>query len=102
MTTANNELLSFFFEDVAETMGGIEERLQALKAARSHEEAEPQMEALGVLTHRLRGTAGLYGFPQTAQLASVAERLLMPKPRLPEEWQRRYTCLLYTSPSPRD
>ncbi len=94
MTTANNELLSFFFEDVAETMGGIEERLQALKAARSHEEAEPQMEALGVLTHRLRGTAGLYGFPQTAQLASVAERLLMPKPRLPEEWQRRYTDLL--------
>ncbi|ADY27393.1 CheA signal transduction histidine kinase (plasmid) [Deinococcus proteolyticus MRP] len=91
MTTANNELLRFFFEDVADTMSGIDERLHYLKSARNHEEAAPQMEALGVLAHRLRGTAGLYGFPQMAQLASVAERLLMPRPRLNPELQGTYT-----------
>ncbi|WP_261665386.1 Hpt domain-containing protein [Deinococcus sp. Marseille-Q6407] len=91
MTTANNELLRFFFEDVRDTMAGINERLQHLKAAPSHAEAAPQMEALGVLTHRLRGSAGLYGFPQMAQLASVAERLLMPQPQLRPELQDTYT-----------
>ncbi|MDO4263480.1 MAG: Hpt domain-containing protein, partial [Deinococcus sp.] len=94
MTTANNELLHFFFEDVSDTMAGIDERLHNLRGAQSYEDAEPQMEALGVLTHRLRGTAGLYGFPQMAQLASVAERLLMPRPRLNPELQGTYTEVL--------
>ncbi|GHG11679.1 hypothetical protein GCM10017783_25020 [Deinococcus piscis] len=94
MTTANNELLHFFFEDVRGTMSGIDERLQQLKRTQSYEDAASQMEALGVLTHRLRGTAGLYGFPQMAQLASVAERLLMPRPRLKPELQSTYTDVM--------
>ncbi|MFC6619030.1 Hpt domain-containing protein [Deinococcus radiophilus] len=94
MTTANNDLLHYFFEDVHETMASIEERLQLLKQAPDYAQAEPQMQALGVLTHRLRGTASLYGFPQMAQLASVAERLLMPRPQLPESWQGRYNDLV--------
>ncbi|MEF2279645.1 Hpt domain-containing protein [Deinococcus sp. YIM 134068] len=34
------------------------------------------LEDLAVLTHRLRGTAALYGHPQTATLAGLLERLL--------------------------
>lgn len=94
MTIANNELLRFFFEDVQDTMSGIDERLQHLKSAHDYAEAAPQMEALGVLTHRLRGTAGLYGFPQMAQLASVAERMLMPRPKLRPDLQDSYNAVL--------
>ena len=33
-------------------------------------------EALAVMAHRLKGSAGLYGFPQTSRLAALMERIL--------------------------
>jgi chemosensory pili system protein ChpA (sensor histidine kinase/response regulator) len=42
----------------------------------------PHYATLSLLAHRLRGSAGLYGFPQLAGLAAIAERLTESRPRL--------------------
>lgn len=38
--------------------------------------ASSHAEALVVMAHRLKGSAGLYGFPQTSRLAALMERIL--------------------------
>ncbi|MBF6595627.1 MAG: response regulator [Thermaceae bacterium] len=42
--------------------------------------ASGHSEALVVMAHRLKGSAGLYGFPQTSRLAALMERILQGAP----------------------
>lgn len=44
--------------------------------------ARQEFEPLVIVTHRLKGSAGLYNFPQLARLAGLLERLLEGAPRL--------------------
>ena len=58
-------------------------RLQTASAAYSYSErarADAQL-----FTHRLRGTAALYGYPGVAGIAQLTEGLLERSPRLPED-----------------
>ena len=70
---SRDELLASFIEEAAEVLSGLESGLAEL----GRSPADPgQVEALGTLAHRLRGSAGLYGYPQLAAMAGLLERLL--------------------------
>jgi len=62
-------LLSVFLMEAWDTLGEIEEHAAKL-------EAEGRIEPLLVLTHRLKGAAGLNGFPGVSALASAMEKIV--------------------------
>jgi chemosensory pili system protein ChpA (sensor histidine kinase/response regulator) len=67
-------MLGIFLMEAWDTAGALEEGLGQLVPARA-----PSAEILAplvVLAHRLKGSAGLYGFPGVSDLAGAAERLL--------------------------
>ncbi|MFC0617658.1 response regulator [Deinococcus budaensis] len=67
------DLTETFLQDAASVLGALEDATVQLWL----EEGRPgALRDLAVLSHRLRGTAALYGHPQTAALAGVLERLL--------------------------
>jgi chemosensory pili system protein ChpA (sensor histidine kinase/response regulator) len=51
--------------------------------------ARQDFEPLVIVTHRLRGSAGLYNFPQLSRLAGLLERLLEGAPRLTPDQQEQ-------------
>jgi chemosensory pili system protein ChpA (sensor histidine kinase/response regulator) len=51
--------------------------------------ARQDFEALVIVTHRLKGSAGLYNFPQLSRLAGLLERLLEGAPRLTPDQQEQ-------------
>jgi chemosensory pili system protein ChpA (sensor histidine kinase/response regulator) len=63
-------LLSVFLMEAWDTLAAVEDGLTALGHA-SGEEAT--LESLAVVTHRLRGSAALSGFPQVSALATAME-----------------------------
>ena len=63
-------LLSVFLMEAWDTLAAVEDGLTALGHA-SREEAT--LESLAVVTHRLRGSAALSGFPQVSALATAME-----------------------------
>ncbi len=64
-------LISGFLREAWEGLAGLETSLTGLATA----QGEAAREALVLLGHRLKGSAGLYGFPQLAGLAGQVERL---------------------------
>ncbi|RIH86931.1 response regulator [Calidithermus roseus] len=53
--------------------------------------ARQEFEPLVIVTHRLKGSAGLYNFPQLSRLAGLLERLLEGAPRLTPQQQEQLT-----------
>lgn len=51
--------------------------------------ARQDFEPLVIVTHRLKGSAGLYNFPQLSRLAGLLERLLEGAPRLTPDQQEQ-------------
>jgi chemosensory pili system protein ChpA (sensor histidine kinase/response regulator) len=78
--TLPQELLESFLVDSFESVGNFESSLMRLR----FDYSEANIKSLSVLAHRMRGTAALYGHPQTSELASLAERVLLVAERLPE------------------
>ncbi|WP_182482381.1 Hpt domain-containing protein, partial [Meiothermus taiwanensis] len=75
------DLLQSFLEEAWETVAVFEQAAEFL-AIKRH---EPLM----VMAHRLKGSAGLYGFPQIANLGALAERILEAAPRYTEQQQAK-------------
>ena len=74
-------LLSVFLMEAWDTLAAVEEGLATLRHA---PDATAVIEHLAVVTHRLRGSAALSGFPQVAGLAAARRRrssALAPRPR---------------------
>jgi len=63
-------LLSVFLMEAWDTLAAVEEGLATLRHC---EDPKPVVEHLAVVTHRLRGSASLSGFPQVASLAAAME-----------------------------
>lgn len=80
MTAHSADLLGGYLLESGQNLTQLESHLARLRAGPDPEAAV----ALGVLYHRMRGSAALYGFPQLSSLAALGERLLEPRPVLPE------------------
>ncbi|MGH7344424.1 MAG: Hpt domain-containing protein, partial [Candidatus Rokuibacteriota bacterium] len=63
-------LLSVFLMEAWDTLAAVEDGLAAL---RHSPDATAVIEHLAVVTHRLRGSAALSGFPQLSGLAAAME-----------------------------
>ncbi len=69
-TTLTPEMLDSFLAEAWDTVSLLE---RAGPVLRGEDTRRP--EALVVVTHRLRGSAGLYGFPEVSRLGSLLERV---------------------------
>jgi chemosensory pili system protein ChpA (sensor histidine kinase/response regulator) len=69
-TTLTPEMLDSFLAEAWDTVSLLERSGPVLRGEDSR-----RPEALIVVTHRLRGSAGLYGFPEISRLGSLLERV---------------------------
>ena len=78
------ELLEVFLQDGWEELTVLEAGIGDLRAdpANTDGRDDARYAAFSLIAHRLRGSAGLYGYPQLAGLATIAERLTESHPRL--------------------
>jgi chemosensory pili system protein ChpA (sensor histidine kinase/response regulator) len=78
------ELLEVFLQDGWEGLTVLEAGIGDLRAdpANTDGRDDARYSAFSLIAHRLRGSAGLYGYPQLAGLATIAERLTESQPRL--------------------
>ncbi len=74
----NPELLESFLLDAWDALGSFEGALYSLDSVES-------LKSLKVVSHRLRGTAALYGFEQISKLSEVMERFLDKSDRFSNE-----------------
>lgn len=96
MSATTPDLLQSFLEEAWEAVTVFEQAAEFL-AIKRHE-------PLVVMAHRLKGSAGLYGFPQVANLGALAERILEAAPRYTEpqqakvvEFMHQLTAVLITA-----
>lgn len=90
----NSDLLGGFLQEVGEVLGSMDAGLTELRLAPSGPEDSARLAGLGVLAHRLRGSAGLYGFPQLSKMAALLERMLDSRPLMSGEARVAYLDLL--------
>ncbi|GGR98166.1 hybrid sensor histidine kinase/response regulator [Deinococcus sedimenti] len=96
--TLDPELTATYLQDARSVAAGLEDATVDLWVPDDRPRA---LDTLWVLSHRLHGTAGLYGHPQTAALAALLERLMEGRawlntddaiPILTEILERANTC----------
>lgn len=76
--TPQSELLESFLLDAWDALSSFDSALESL--------ADPsKLKNLSVVTHRLKGTAALYGFEQIAKLCELTERFLSKSDRFSEQ-----------------
>lgn len=75
------DLLQSFLDEAWETVVVFEQAAEFLAIQRH--------EPLVVMAHRLKGSAGLYGFPQTSSLGALAERILEAAPHYTQSQQAK-------------
>ncbi|GEM84671.1 response regulator [Meiothermus hypogaeus] len=75
------DLLQSFLDEAWETVVVFEQAAEFLAIQRH--------EPLVVMAHRLKGSAGLYGFPQTSNLGALAERILEAAPHYTQSQQAK-------------
>jgi chemosensory pili system protein ChpA (sensor histidine kinase/response regulator) len=85
-------LLGIFLMEAWDTAGALEEGLGLLAAPEAPTEAA--LAPLVVFAHRLKGSAGLHGFPGVSELAAGTERLLEQAPTTPAEDRARGALFL--------
>ncbi|MCS7068331.1 MAG: response regulator [Meiothermus sp.] len=90
------DLLQSFLDEAWETVAVFEQAAEFLAIERH--------EPLVVMAHRLKGSAGLYGFPQTSNLGALAERILEAAPHYTDpqrakvvEFMGQVTAVLITA-----
>ncbi|GGJ69798.1 hybrid sensor histidine kinase/response regulator [Deinococcus aquiradiocola] len=74
------ELLEIFLLEAWEGLALLEGSVGDLRATDRNDDHE--LGQVSLIAHRLRGSAGLYGYPQLASLAGLAERLTESRPHL--------------------
>ena len=72
MNNTPNDLQESFLLDAWDALSTFESATQELKAG----EQAGTIKSLAVVSHRLKGTAALYGYPQVSKLTEMVERLL--------------------------
>lgn len=90
----NSDLLSSFLQEAGEVLGRMDAGLAGLSAGLAGPDDTAHLAELGVLAHRLRGSAGLYGFMQLSKMAGLAERMLEARPLLSGEARTDYLALM--------
>jgi chemosensory pili system protein ChpA (sensor histidine kinase/response regulator) len=85
-------LLGIFLMEAWDTAGAIEEGLDRLTT--SEAPTEDSLATLVVFAHRLKGSAGLHGFPGVSDLAAGTERLLERAPAASAEERARARVFL--------
>ena len=90
----NSDLLSGFLQEAGEVLGSMQAGLTELRLATAGPEDGARLAVLGILAHRLRGSAGLYGFSQLSKMAALLERMLDSRPLLSGEARVAYLDLL--------
>ena len=84
-------LLSVFLMEAWDTLAAVEDGLATLRNAA---DPAPVIEHLAVVTHRLRGSAALSGFPQVAGLAAAMEEAVERAAATPPGSDRRSLAAL--------
>lgn len=92
----NSELLESFIQEAGEVMSNLEAGVAELRVSAGDHFTPEQLERLSVLAHRMRGSAGLYGYPQLSTLSGLLERLLDARPHLTGELRMQFLTLLDT------
>ena len=72
MNNTPNDLQESFLLDAWDALSTFESATRELKAG----EQAGTIKSLAVVSHRLKGTAALYGYPQVSKLTEMVERLL--------------------------
>ncbi len=90
------DLLELFLQEGWEGLNTIEGVVTRLRAGAVDQRTNKDAlyAALSFSAHRLRGTAGLYGYPQLAALAALTERLTESRPQLLSEHREQLLDLL--------
>jgi chemosensory pili system protein ChpA (sensor histidine kinase/response regulator) len=68
----NSELMDAFLEDSWDALA----HLDAARVRLSQDHSPAALEELRILSHRMRGTSAIYGYPQFARLAALSERMM--------------------------
>ncbi|HMH75245.1 MAG TPA: Hpt domain-containing protein, partial [Candidatus Udaeobacter sp.] len=85
-------LLGIFLMEAWDTAGALEEGLGQLTTVEAP--TEEALATLVVFAHRLKGSAGLHGFPGVSDLAAGIERLLERAPAASAEERARSAVFL--------
>jgi chemosensory pili system protein ChpA (sensor histidine kinase/response regulator) len=68
----NSELMDAFLEDSWDALA----HLDTARVRLSQDHSAAALEELRILSHRMRGTSAIYGYPQFARLAALSERMM--------------------------
>jgi len=92
----DEDLLELFLQEGWEGLNTIEGVVTSLRAGPVDQltNQDALYAALSFSAHRLRGTAGLYGYPQLAALAALTERLTESRPQLSPQHRDQLLDLL--------
>ena len=87
------ELLEVFLQEAWEGLVIIEAGIGELRTG-GQESDDVGYASVGLVAHRLRGSAGLYGYPQLAGLSALGERLVESRPQLSSTERERLLDVL--------
>ena len=90
----NSDLLGGFLHEAGEVLAEMDAGLGRLRAAPAGPDDATHLGGVGLLAHRLRGSAALYGFPQLSKMAALLERMLESRPLLTGEARAAFLALL--------
>jgi chemosensory pili system protein ChpA (sensor histidine kinase/response regulator) len=76
----NEQLFDAFIFDIHDALATFESAAEEL----GHDYNLESLKELGILAHRIKGTAALYNYPQLSRLAELIERLMEHGERIPE------------------
>lgn len=96
-TVERSDLLDSFLTEAQADLATLRAGVEGLRQAGPPDRDLARLGQLGVLAHRLRGSAGLYGFPQLSKVAALLERLLDARPELDGSLRGDFTELLHTA-----
>ncbi|WP_295816388.1 hybrid sensor histidine kinase/response regulator [uncultured Deinococcus sp.] len=91
------ELLPAFLSEASTDLGTLRAGVANLPAAAAAGGDDQQLTTLSIVAHRMRGSAGLYGFPQLAKMAGLLERILEARPDLNGAQGDTYVTLVGTA-----
>jgi chemosensory pili system protein ChpA (sensor histidine kinase/response regulator) len=76
----NEQLFDAFIFDIHDALATFESATEEL----GHDYNLESLKELGIIAHRIKGTAALYNYPQVSRLAELIERLMEHGERIPE------------------
>ncbi|THF87279.1 response regulator [Deinococcus sp. KSM4-11] len=91
------ELLPAFLNEARADVTTLRSGVDDLRAPAGGEDDAVKLGALSIVAHRMRGSAGLYGFPQLSKMAALLERVLEARPQLDHDGRETFTTLLGTA-----